>query len=278
LERSNPFLRIANLPARPVANAGDRRILILFAAFAAAGEIMSESMRVSVEVIFNIAYLIVVWGLVVLMALRFHHVDEANRKLAQRFLWAFALLALGDTGHVGFRVIAYARGGLEANPALVGAGALSTAYTVTLFYMLLVDVWRLRYNKPLGAFGMVLLGAGVVRLIVMLFPQNEWWQVTAPYNWSLLRNAFLVVQGVGVMALILRDAIRHNDRPFIWIGAMIALSFFFYAPVILWAQSAPMLGMLMIPKTCAYVAIAIIAYRALYRPAARRVGSPAPAH
>jgi hypothetical protein len=261
-----------------VANTGDRRILILCAASAARGEIMSEAMRVSVEVIFNIAYLIVVWGLVGLMAMRFHQVDEANRKVAKRFVLAFALLALGDTGHVGFRVIAYARGGLEANPALVGAGALSTAYTVTLFYMLMVDVWRLRYNKPLGAFGVGLLAAGVARLIVMLFPQNEWWQVIAPYNWSLLRNAFLVVQGVGVMALILRDAIKQNDRPFIWIGAMIALSYLFYAPVILWAQAMPMLGMLMIPKTCAYVAIAIIVYRALYRPSMRHMGSPAPAH
>jgi hypothetical protein len=46
-------------------------------------------------------------------------------------IWAFALLALGDTGHVGFRVVAYALGGLEAHAGLVGLGALSTAYTVT---------------------------------------------------------------------------------------------------------------------------------------------------
>jgi hypothetical protein len=261
-----------------VANAGERHILNLFAALAATGETMSETMRVWVEVIFNIAYLITVWGLVIVMALRMDRVEPANHKLAQRFMWAFALLALGDTGHVGFRVIAYARGGLEANPALVGAGALSTAITVTLFYMLMVDIWHLRFNKPLGVFGYVLLGAGVARLIVMLFPQNEWWQVTAPYSWSLLRNAFLVIQGLGVMALILRDAIKQHDRPFIWIGVMIALSYLFYAPVILWAQWVPALGMLMIPKTCAYVVIGLIAYRALYRPAMHRMGTRAPAH
>ena len=45
---------------------------------------------------------------------------------------------------------------------------------------------------------------------------------------------------------------------------MIALSFVFYAPVILWVQWVPLLGMLMIPKTCAYLGIAFIAYRALY--------------
>jgi hypothetical protein len=226
---------------------------------------LSESMRMWVEIAFNVTYLIIVWSLVALMIVRRDAVAEADRPVARRFTLAFALLALGDTGHVGFRVVAYALGGLEANLVLVGLGALSTAYTVTIFYMLMVDIWRLRYGKPLGLAGGLLLAAGVIRMIVMLFPQNGWEQVVAPYDWSLLRNALLVVQGVGVMVLILRDAYRTADTPFKWIGGMIALSFLFYAPVILWVAQAPTLGMLMIPKTCAYVAIALIAYNALYR-------------
>lgn len=225
---------------------------------------MPESARVAVEVAFNVTYLIVVWGLVALMSRNRGRVAAADRPVAQRVMLMFALLALGDTGHVGFRVIAYARGGLEANPLLVGLGALSTAYTVTLFYMILVDVWRLRFRKPLGVAGWVLLAAGVVRLILMAFPQNRWEQVVAPYDWSLLRNALLTVQGVGVMVLILRDAYGANDTAFKWIGWMIFASFAFYAPVILWVAQVPSIGMLMIPKTCAYVAIAVVAYRALW--------------
>lgn len=230
---------------------------------------MSESARVAVEIAFNVTYLVVIWTLVALMVIRRDRVAPADRPVANRVTLMFALLALGDTGHVGFRVIAYARGGLEANPLLVGLGALSTAVTVTLFYMLLVDVWRLRYRKPLGAAGWALLAAGVVRLVVMAFPQNHWEQVIAPYDWSLLRNALLVVQGLGVMVLILRDAYRTGDKPFKWIGWMIAASYAFYAPVILWVGQAPAIGMLMIPKTCAYVVIAIIAYNAFYRTASR---------
>ena len=33
----------------------------------------------------------------------------------------------------------------------------------------------------------------------------------------------------------------------------IVLSFGFYLPVVLWADVNPLIGMLMIPKTCAYV-------------------------
>jgi hypothetical protein len=235
---------------------------------------MPEAARMWVEVLFNVSYLIVVWAMVVVMIRRRGMVAPADRPVAKRIIWAFALLALGDTGHVGFRVVAYAQGGLEANPALVGLGALSTAYTVTLFYMLMVDIWRLRFNKPLGAFGWTLLAAGVVRMLIMLFPQNRWDQVVAPYDWSLLRNALLVVQGLGVMYLILRDASKAGDRAFKWIGIMIALSYAFYAPVILWAGTVPILGMLMIPKTCAYLGVALIAYYALWAPGVRHAPTP----
>jgi hypothetical protein len=201
------------------------------------------------------------------MVMRRDRVAQRDRPVVNRIILMFALLALGDTGHVGFRVIAYARGGLAANPLLVGLGALSTALTVTFFYMILVDVWRLRYNRPLGVAGWLLIATGVVRLAIMALPQNHWEQVIAPYDWSLLRNALLVIQGVGVMVLIFRDAYRTGDRPFKWIGWMIAASYAFYAPVILWVGQAPAIGMLMIPKTCAYVAIAIISYNAFYRSA-----------
>ena len=232
---------------------------------------MSEAMRMWVEIIFNIGYLIAVWTLVVLMARHQDRVVPENRAVAKRVMWAFALLALGDTGHVGFRVLAYALGGLEAQPivlgipiSLVGLGALATAITVTFFYMLMIDIWRLRFSKPLGVLGWFLLAMGVFRLIIMLFPQNEWSSIVPPQPWGLIRNLPLMIMGLGVMALILRDAYRTNDRPFKWIGWCILGSYAFYTPVILFVAEVPMLGMLMIPKTLAYIAIAVIAYRALY--------------
>jgi hypothetical protein len=94
---------------------------------------MNELMRTWVEIGFNITYLMVVWFMVVLMVIQRELVAEVDRPIVWRVMAAFGLLALGDTGHVGLRVVAYARGGLEANPMLVGLGALPTAYTVTLF-------------------------------------------------------------------------------------------------------------------------------------------------
>jgi len=120
---------------------------------------MSESMRMWMEIGFNVVYLIVVWGLVIAMIRRQPDVAAENQKLTQYIVYAFSLLALGDTGHVGFRVMAYALGNLDTTFSvfglqlgLVGLGALSTAITVTLFYILIVIIWHERYKKPYGWF------------------------------------------------------------------------------------------------------------------------------
>ncbi|HNP71748.1 MAG TPA: hypothetical protein PKK15_11585 [Kouleothrix sp.] len=236
---------------------------------------MSERMRMWVEVGFNIAYLLVVWWLVAAMFARRASVAGRDAPVARRMLAAFALLALGDTGHVGLRVLAYALGGLDARLALgsasvslVGAGALATATTLTLFYMLVLDSWRVRFGHGWGIAALVLLGAGVARLAIMAFPQNAWEQSVPPQPWSLYRNLPLIVQGLGVAFLMLRDAQAHGDRLFRWIGRLILVSYACYLPVVFWVQRAPMIGMLMIPKTLAYVAIAILVYRSLYRASA----------
>ncbi len=233
---------------------------------------MSESMRMWVEVAFNVAYLVVVWSLVIAMIRRRREVAPQDWPLARLFILAFALLALGDTGHVGFRVLAYAQGGLDgatftlfgSEVGLVGLGALATAVTVSFFYMVMVALWKTRFGKAYGWFGWLLLAMGIVRLILLIPAANDWNAVVPPQPWALIRNLPLIIQGLGVCALILRDAFANNDRTFKWIGAMIIVSYAFYTPVILWVQQVPMLGMLMIPKTLAYVAIAVIGYRALY--------------
>lgn len=244
---------------------------------------MTESARMWMEITFNVAYLIVVWSLVIAMIKRQNGVPAEDQPVTKLFIWAFALLALGDTGHVGFRVMAYARGSLDSTISisgrevgLVGLGALATAVTVTLFYVLMLVIWHRRYNRPYGWFGGLLFAAAAVRLLIMLFPANEWNNTVPPQPWSLIRNVPLMIQGLGVAYLILRDSREAGDRPFTWIAVMILLSYAFYIPVILFVQQMPTIGMLMIPKTMAYVGIALIAYFSLFRrTAAEEVAKPA---
>lgn len=233
---------------------------------------MSENALMWVEIGFNILYLIVIWALVLVMYRKRSKVSLENTRSANLVMWAFGLLAFGDTGHVGFRVLAYAIGSLEARISLfgisfglVGLGALSTAVTVTFFYMLILALWSERFDRPYGWFGWLLFSAGILRLLVMSLPGNAWNNVVPPQPWSTVRNLPLMLQGLGVAILILRDARLHSDRHFTWIGIMILFSYACYIPVILLVQQVPVIGMLMIPKTLAYVAIGFIAYNGLFQ-------------
>ncbi len=228
------------------------------------------------EIGFNVAYLTFIWILVVQMSRSIAAVGPQNRRLAGLLRLAFILLAAGDTGHVGLRVLAYALGGTSTQAtilgtpmSLVGLGMLTTSVTVTFFYMLLVYIWRRRFDKPAGWFTNLLLAAGVVRLIMMALPGNDWGSVLPPQPMSLYRNLPLILQGAGAIGLVLVHAYRQRDVTFQWIGWMIVVSFGFYIPVILFAQEVPWLGLLMIPKTCAYLAVAFIAYRDLWPHPAR---------
>ena len=233
---------------------------------------MSESARMWLEVSFNIGYLSVVWTLVIAMWRHRHRASASDEPISRLFLTAFFLLAVGDSGHLGFRLWAYALGDIEAHVdlfglelCLVGLGALTTAVTVTLFYVLVQIIWQRRFRKPYGWLGVILFGTVLVRFALMIPDANQWHAVVPPQPWSIYRNLPLMVQGLGIAYLVLRDAVASEDKVFIWIGWLILASFAFYMPVIFFIQRLPILGMLMIPKTLAYIAIAFISYCRYFR-------------
>lgn len=222
---------------------------------------MSELFLLWVEVVFDVLYLAAIWTLVVLMINKRSNLSEENKKIGNLFMWAFFLLALGDTGHVGFRVLAYAMGGLKANPELVGVGKLVTAITVTFFYMMVTEIWRIRFNLKRGLLWWSFMVVGIARLAIMIPSQNQWGSASVPFDWSMARNIPLMIQGIGIAIVMLISAIKHQDRFVKNISYMIFVSYLCYIPVILFVHKVPLLGMLMMPKTLAYVAVGLIVDR-----------------
>ena len=225
------------------------------------------------EIGFDVSYLAVISALVALMTARLAGAAPSQQELLRRFRDGFLFLAIGDTGHVGFRVVALLRGGLEtkvelagASVPLVGVGALMTAITVTFLYMVLLDAWRIRFNQPRQILFWWLMSLGVVRLLLFIPAQNQWGQVMPPLDWSIARNVPLAVLGLTVAGLMIRHGRRAVDTTFTWLGALILVSYAFYVPVILFVQRWAAIGVLMIPKTLAYLAMAGLVYARLFKP------------
>ena len=92
---------------------------------------------------------------------------------------------------------------------------------------------------------------GIIRIVLCCFPQNGWTSAEPSLLWGILRNIPFALLGILTVVLWLRSA--KNDKPLKLMWLAVTLSFLFYIPVVLFAQTMPMIGMLMLPKTCMYV-------------------------
>ena len=216
-------------------------------------------MQAIVETLFDAVYLVSVITIGILMI----RGSKGNRQF-QLFGWMAVLLGAGDSFHLIPRALALCTTGLESFTVQLGLGKWITSVTMTIFYVLLYYVWRERYGikgqNGLTAAVYVLAG---VRIALCMMPQNQWLSADAPLAWGIYRNIPFALMGILIIMLFYRSTRERGDRAFKWMWLTIVLSFGFYIPVVLWANAIPLIGMLMIPKTCAYVWTVLIGYSAM---------------
>ena len=218
-------------------------------------------MQAIMETLFDAVYLTLVITLGVKMIRGCH--GQAQFRL---FGIMAVVLGAGDSFHLVPRAFALCTTGLENYTAALGLGKWITSVTMTVFYLLLYYVWRQRYRvSGMGCLtALVYLLAGL-RVLLCMMPQNQWLSADAPLAWGIYRNIPFALLGLVVILLFYRSARQRGDKAFRWIWLTIVLSFGFYIPVVLWADAFPLVGMLMIPKTCAYVWTVWIGYSAMKR-------------
>ena len=194
-------------------------------------------MRAIIETVFDIFYLVTV----LTVGIRMIRGSKNNPQFRLFGLMA-VVLGAGDSFHLVPRALALCTTGLENYAVPLGLGKWITSVTMTVFYVLLYYVWRKRYQiKGQKDLTIAVYALSAVRIVLCMMPQNQWLTNHTPLTWGILRNI-----------------------PFALLGLLIiVLSFGFYIPVVLWADVNPLIGMLMIPKTCAYVWTVLIGYNAM---------------
>ncbi|MGN0256246.1 MAG: hypothetical protein ACI4D6_09755 [Chordicoccus sp.] len=164
------------------------------------------------------------------------------------------VLGFGDCFHLIPRMYALWTTGLAKNAALLGGGKLITSLTMTIFYVILYYVWRDRYRiADRNTLTFTVLALAAVRIVLCLLPQNKWLSANPPLLFGVLRNIPFILLGALILILF-RQAVRENhDKKLQHLPLAIGISFVCYIPVVLLAGIFPVVGMLMIPKTIAYM-------------------------
>ena len=216
-------------------------------------------MQAIAETLFDAVYLVTVITLGILMI----RGSKGNAQFRLFGLMA-VVLGAGDAFHLVPRALALCTTGLESYTVPLGLGKWITSVTMTVFYVLLYYVWRQRYRiKGRNGLTAAVYGLAVARAALCMMPQNLWLSADAPLVWGIYRNIPFALLGLLIIVLFYKSAKGHGDRAFRWMWLTIVLSFGFYIPVVLWADAVPLIGMLMIPKTCAYVWTVLIGYSAM---------------
>ena len=216
-------------------------------------------MQAVFETLFDAVYLVTVIVLGILMI-------RGSRGRRQYLLFGVMAVTLGcgDAFHLIPRAVALCTTGLANYTAALGVGKLITSVTMTAFYVLLYYVWRSRYQvegrRALTAAVWVL---AAIRVLLCLMPQNAWTSADAPLSWGVYRNIPFAILGAVIVVLFCCSAKEKQDAAFRHLWLTVVLSFACYIPVVLFADAVPVVGMLMIPKTCAYVWTVLIGFNAM---------------
>ena len=201
----------------------------------------------TVEAVFDICYLAgaSIIGFVLLLSTS----GSSSRMLAGVMA---LVLAGGDAFHLVPRIQVIRTGQEENLRRTLGRGKQITSITMTVFYLLLWQIGLLVFDPPgINFWSFTVCVLAVVRMLLCLLPQNKWTERYPPVSWGIWRNIPFFLMGAVEAGLFFVQRSTEPGLGLMWLA--IVLSFVFYLPVVLWANKNPKIGMLMLPKTCAYL-------------------------
>ena len=230
------------------------------------------------EAVFDISYLVFD-----LIAAIIFFIWANGRVLFDLYGILTLVLCIGDAFHLVPRVLRAIRGTNPQIKRYLGRGLQISSITMTVFYILLMYIWKETFPQFSLAPAIVraVWISATIRIIICLFPQNDWTgdnsqkssaqqasdtkqaSDTLRLRMSIMRNAVFVVTGLCIMWLYASSGTAHGleMQRMVW---AIAISFACYLPVTVLSRRYPLVGMLMIPKTCAYIWMIVMGLQLLF--------------
>lgn len=201
------------------------------------------------EAVFCIAYLVFD-----LVAAILFFVNAGGRRACVLFGVLTLVLGGGDAFHLVPRIVKAFRGDSPKVQWWSGLGLAVSSITMTVYYVLLFYVWKAIFPQVAcpAVLPVLIWVSAALRIVLCLFPQNNWFMPEGSPKWGIYRNVPFAVTG---LCLVILFFLSGNTGGYgLWMMSVaITISFACYFPVVLWAKKKPMVGMLMMPKTMAYI-------------------------
>lgn len=212
------------------------------------------------EVVFDLSYLL----FDLIAGILFLRYSKGNTLF---ILYGILTLTLcgGDAFHLLPRVFQAVKGPSEKVKRQMGKGLQISSITMTIFYILLLYIWKFTFYEmkaPLAVEIMIWLSA-IIRILICLLPQNNWCEDEGNKKLSIIRNGVFALTGIGIILLYAKSANTYGYHMTRMVWAIL-ISFGCYLPVTLLSEKYPKVGILMIPKTCAYVWMIIMSLELLF--------------
>ncbi len=200
------------------------------------------------EAVFDLLYLAIAYT-VGLLLLCIPHTQPKVRLLAGIMA---LVLAVGDSFHLIPRIMTIIGPSTLDHSRSLGRGKQIASITMTLFYVMLWYVGLMTLPTPVAQVWTICIFAlAGIRIILCLLPANGWLTANPSRSLAIWRNIPFILEGALVAAMFFVHRAQMHSMSWMWLA--IIISFACYLPVAFFADRKPMLGMLMLPKSVAYL-------------------------
>lgn len=223
--------------------------------------------QVFMELSFNIIYLSYILIIVVYMAVRLKIVKSDYLPIVKRFLLGYTILFMGDIAHVGLRLYLNLTETLETAATLEAIGSIVELISMYCLIICLFEAWTVRFNKPRGLQYWGILACGIVGIILILLPQNEWTSENPPAIWSTIRIVPWIIACFISAILMIKEGNQAPDKMFTKIGMVIIPSTICYSAPALFPGMIPgmAIGLIMIIGTILWMIMEYAPIKQYYR-------------
>lgn len=215
-------------------------------------------MQKIIEPILHIAYLIplLIMGGYLLK-------NSIGQKVYKAFGSFALILALADSIYLLPRMYSILTTGIEDNLHIIGWGRMGNAIIVTILYLVLYDIYNLRYSKRKNAsLDKLMFGVAAIRIIICLLPMNKWFDEIPSSTFALLRFVPLAILALFIIFLIYYHSNKFNDLSFKIICILTLVSIIFAEPYIYNIHGTGVLIQLIIRSISLY-SIIFVGYKEL---------------